>query len=941
MRLTRFGFALAVAALMTLFGAATSGNNLLYLVNGMVLAVLAVSAAAAWRNVAGLEGTVALPGQAFQQTDAPLAVTIRNPRRRAVHRFEIAAGAARRSCRYLAGRSTTELSLSVTPPWRGLNILAGLALESRYPFGFFRRRIELSAFEVLAFPRLDETPDPRPSPAVRAESVALPKRGVGDEFQGVRDYADGDDARLIDWKATAKTGKPLVREYAHHLGRRITIAVEGAPGPSTERTISEAATAARFHIDAGAEVRLLTDEGALDYGRGLLHLEAILEKLALLGEGKRGRAAAVSDGGRPASPAATPTAAPSPSFYVMAAIGIGSLLLVEELPPLTVLLFLPLVVLAWGFDRRRFHPLPRPVLDALAVLFLAYFLLVDIRLSGSQKAVIHLVLFILAYLLLLPKSERQLRQALLAVFLAFYIASGQALSLWYFGAFLAYFAAAGAWLNAELAPAGPGRRGGAALAGLVLISFGLAAASFAFMPRLYNPRMQRFLAAAGLSRFQANERSFAGLTERVELGWLGPLRKNFARVMQVAIPSSATPPPFVRVRGGAFDAFDGRRWRKTRTDFAYDAGGRRIATRHALAWMRRDGSTLVSPTYDPSKPAAAAEFVIFPLLNTSLVFGLGDVSAIEGGPPGAFFDFTDTVSFSSAYPEGTRYRVLSQSAAPSKSRAIEDYDRILRDRYLGLPADPARYAALAREISGSAGDAFERAKAMEARLRDTFSYSLSADAGRQSLDDFLFRSRAGNCEFFATAMCLLLRSAGVPSRLVIGFLGEEWNAYGRFFDIRQSDAHAWVEAYFPGRGWETFDPTPAALGSSRAAGFLARVWGIFDDAFQAVQFRWYRYVVGFDTETRRNALYGLGLGLGSPLLKAPPWAPAPGSLSSSLAAAWPGEGRGAGNPPRTGSTAKSWPAWPGRASSASLGRPAGNSLRTSRPAPPSSPLGAS
>ena len=875
MRLTRFGFGVVLAALVTLFGAATSGNNLLYLVNGMVISILAVSVFAAYRNLARLAAEATVPAQAFQGTEFALSVAVRNPRGRAARRFDTGAGAERRPCRRLAGRASAAFSLPVTLQRRGRNILTGVFLESSYPFGIFRRRVELAPFEALAFPHLEESPELRPSRFVQEESMALPKRGVGDEFHGLREYADGDDARLIDWKATAKTGSPHVKEYAHRAGHRITIRVEGMPGPSTEQNISEAATAARFHIDAGAEVKLVTDEGGLDYGRGLLHLESILEKLALLGDGKERREAPIPPaGGPPAlSPPKLPFIPPA-ALYVTAGLSLGSLLLVEELNPLTVLLFAPLLLLSRIFDRKRFHPLPRPALDALAIFFLLYFLFVDLRLSGSQRAVIHLVLFILAYLLLLPKSGRQVRQLFLACFLAFYMASGQALSLWYFGFFLAYFAAAGAWLNEELVPAAPrerGRPGAAALAGLVLASFGLAAASFAFMPRLYSPRMQRFLAAAGLSRFQANERSFAGLTERVELGWLGPLRRNFARVMQVAVPGDSPRPPFIRVRGGAFDAFDGRRWRRTRTDFTYESGGRRIATRHAQAWLRREGGMLVSPAYDPARPASAAEFVIFPLLNTNLVFGLGDISAIEGGPAGAYFDFTDTVSFSSAYAEGTRYRVLSQSAAPSAYRGIEDYDRILKDKYLGLPADAARYAILSRELGGGAAEAVDAARAMEARFRDTFSYSLSADAGRQSLDDFLFRSRAGNCEFFATAMCVLLRVAGVPSRLVIGFLGEEWNAYGRFFDIRQSDAHAWVEAYFPGRGWETFDPTPPTLGSSRAPGLLARLWDTVDQAFQAVQFRWYRYVVGFDTETRRNALYGLELSLGPVLLKALPF----------------------------------------------------------------------
>ena len=871
MRTTRLGKGVVAAGLITLLGAATSGSNLLYLVNGMVVAAALVALIAARRNLAGLSAAASAPPQIFGGAAFEVTVVLSNPRRRAARRFDVAVGGERRSCARLPGRSETALAVPAVLPRRGRHVLSGLALESAYPFGLFRFRRALAPLEVLVFPPVADSPEPRSSPAVRKECVPLPRQGVGDDFLGVRSYADGEDARLIDWKITARTGAPHVKDYAHDAGSRITITVHGRPGSSTEREIADAASAARFHIDEGAEVRLVTDEGHLDYGRGLLHLEVLLEKLALLGEGKTPREALPAEAAaRPVPGAALPGA-----LYLTVGVSLASLLLIEELSPLIVLPFFLPILLARRFDRRRRHPIPRAAFDALGILFLAFFLLVDVRGFGAHQAVIHLTLFILTYLLLLPKGERQVRQLILTSFLIFYLASGQAVSLWYFAFFLAYFLAAGACLNASAVPAArePGRSGAPALAGLVLAAFALAVASFAFMPRLYSPRLQRFLAAAGLSRFQANERSFAGLTERVELGWLGPLRKNFGRVMQVVLPEApqgSPPPELLRVRGGAFDAFDGRRWRRTRPDFTYESGGRRIATRHAQAWYRREGAALVSPSYDPARPSAAAEFIIFPLLNTSLAFGLGEISAIEGGPAGAFFDFTDTVSFASGYAEGTRYRVLSQSASPASYLRIEGYDRLLKEKYLSIPADTAKYAALAREFAGPAVEPLSRARAMEERLRDSFAYSLSADAGRQTLDDFLFRSRAGNCEFFATALCLLLRAEGIPSRLAIGFLAEEWNAYGRFFDVRQSDAHAWVEAFFPERGWETFDPTPSSPGAFRAPGLLARLWGTLDQAFQAVQFRWYRYVVGFDTETRRNFVFGLRSDIGSLLAGAGP-----------------------------------------------------------------------
>ena len=70
--------------------------------------------------------------------------------------------------------------------------------------------------------------------------------------------------------------------------------------------------------------------------------------------------------------------------------------------------------------------------------------------------------------------------------------------------------------------------------------------------------------------------------------------------------------------------------------------------------------------------------------------------------------------------------------------------------------------------------------------------------------------RSGNCEYFAAAMAVMLRSIGVPARVAAGFQQGEWNPYGRYFMVRLSDAHAWVEVYLDGRGWVAFDPSPRA-----------------------------------------------------------------------------------------------------------------------------------
>ncbi len=99
---------------------------------------------------------------------------------------------------------------------------------------------------------------------------------------------------------------------------------------------------------------------------------------------------------------------------------------------------------------------------------------------------------------------------------------------------------------------------------------------------------------------------------------------------------------------------------------------------------------------------------------------------------------------------------------------------------------------------------------MEAYLRRNFRYTLNLTGapGRDPLAHFLFETKAGHCEYFASAMAVMLRTIGVPSREVNGFLPGEYNDLAGDYIVRASDAHSWVEAYFPGIGWTTFDPTP-------------------------------------------------------------------------------------------------------------------------------------
>ncbi len=287
MRLTRLGFSVLAADALAFFGALISGNNLLYLVAGVITAALAGAAAINRRRTAAIHAEPDFPDQMFQGAPFRVGVTVRPPRRWPLYPVELISPLERQAIDFIPRGGETRVELGYQLTRRGLNRLDGLFLETSFPFGFFRSLRRLPAPVVTAFPAVTEIFGRAASSAIREEAVTRPQRGVGDDFHGLREYAYGEDARLIHWKLTAKTGRPLIKEYAHAAGRRITVTASGAPGPGTEERIAEAASLVKFHIDSGAEVRLVTDEGEIAFGRGLLHLHVLLEKLALLGEGKK------------------------------------------------------------------------------------------------------------------------------------------------------------------------------------------------------------------------------------------------------------------------------------------------------------------------------------------------------------------------------------------------------------------------------------------------------------------------------------------------------------------------------------------------------------------------------------------------------------------------------------------------------------------------------
>jgi hypothetical protein len=133
-------------------------------------------------------------------------------------------------------------------------------------------------------------------------------------------------------------------------------------------------------------------------------------------------------------------------------------------------------------------------------------------------------------------------------------------------------------------------------------------------------------------------------------------------------------------------------------------------------------------------------------------------------------------------------------------------------------------------------------------LRTQFRYTLDLPetAREATLEHFLFRRRAGHCEYFSTALAILLRAEGIPARNVNGFLGGTWNEFGGFVTVSQNQAHSWVEVYFPEYGWIPFDATPSA--TAAGAQLQDRWSGPLRTFFDGLEHRWNKWILEYNLD---------------------------------------------------------------------------------------------
>ena len=250
----------------------------------------------------------------------------------------------------------------------------------------------------------------------------------------------------------------------------------------------------------------------------------------------------------------------------------------------------------------------------------------------------------------------------------------------------------------------------------------------------------------------------------------------------------------------------------------------------ALAFDRYDGTTWSAPDSEPTQFEGGPPY-LYPaqfrslgprqeVVQTYYVEAENASVLFTGGQPervwfesALSYDELGSLRTSGTLTEGTVYSVVSTrgAATAAELRRAEGPPDPRVERYLQLPSDlPERVGGLARQITRGTTNTYDRVKAIERYLADNYRYRTDSPVppeGRDAVDHFLFDTDVGFCEQFASATAVMLRTLGVPARVVVGYTPGSRSAFTGLYDVRASDAHAWVEVWFPDLGWYEFDPT--------------------------------------------------------------------------------------------------------------------------------------
>ena len=548
--------------------------------------------------------------------------------------------------------------------------------------------------------------------------------------------------------------------------------------------------------------------------------------------------------------------------YAVVSCGFFSLWVSGTFGLTSTILFVSLVAAAWALEDSRWQLSERVgtilIVLAMPVFYLAWrFGLFEF--SGSETAVAgilaRMILSLTAIKLLQKKNGRDWIFLYVMAFFQVLLVAGLSISAMYLGSFVLFLlVSVCAIITFEIrktsstvhhagspdAPAKGTEPGTVAISvnrlptvavALIIFTVIVALPLFFVLPRV---------GSAGLGVSQPSLATSSGFSDVVKLGGIGKIQQNDAVVMRVRSDRGGRALDGMYLRGVALDSFDNRSWSKSK--------------RFSSEPYVRGDRDVIQFDFATGRDTLTAQTIYLEPLDSPILFGMPRVVAVQGNFPVLNRDAYGSISFQRA-DDRVSYKVFSDVSVPPVEHLLNDNGVYRADdaTYLQLPSNlDGRISSLATSVTAGKLSRYEKATAIEKYLQSTFNYTLEQKAGGdEPLSDFLFNVREGHCEYFATAMAVMLRTQGIATRIVNGFSGGEYNDTADVTIVRQRNAHAWVEVYFPKEAaWITFDPTPFA-GQPQAGTSSALMSGL-SKYVEAFEMFWIQYFVAYDNQEQAS-----------------------------------------------------------------------------------------
>ncbi|THF68451.1 DUF3488 domain-containing protein [Deinococcus sp. Arct2-2] len=832
------GVGFLLLTLLTLVGCVNYSLSLGYGATFLLAGVWAVTAGGAMRAGRALAVKLDTPGEVFAGTEVMLtghaAGLAGTP-------FEVRLGASAATGRTpadAAGRFTLRLPAQA----RGPLTLPPVQIAAYDSLGLWRWvQVLLLAdvgLEVLpaVFPAPEQGAPTPPTRRTGAAGEGQTRTAGNEDFSGLRAYVPGDSPRLVSWKHAARTGTLLTREFDAPAGTALMFDwADTAALGNAETRLSRLSAWIGAARAAGLPFGLTLPGQTLSVAAGEAHARAALTALAL----------------HEPLPAPLPVpkvprvAPPLPAeslrftlFGLAIALAPGVLRQPVWVSLLTALLL--------GYTALQTRPvqlgrLPRHIpswLLGIAAGLAAVALNAEYgTLLGSEAGTA-----LLGLLVALKAAEsRNLRDARLLVLLGLFVTfthflhgQGPLVALHALLSVTLMLAVAGVWVvpdsgapEAEQTESGPLRTA----VRVVTLALPLMLVLFVLFPRPDGPLWQLPLQG----------RAQTGLSDEIRAGEFSDLARSNAVAFRADFSAGLPAPQDRYWRGPVFESYDGLAWSQARLRGA-------------------------SPSIEPTGPESAYTLTLEPNGKPWLLA----LDVPTELPPGAFL----STAFQAVNPRPTtsraRYAIRSRSARLGVQDSTErlNYDLLL----------PVGQSPRARELAATWAGLAPEARvetALNYLRTGGFTYTLNPPTlpEQNRVDAFLFGARTGFCEHYASAFAFLMRAAGLPARIVGGYLGGEINPDGGYLIVRQQDAHAWVEVWLAGRGWTRVDPTavvaPARLNTNLSTALTRpnatqtappSTFARLRLRVDALQNRWNDTVVGYNGEQQRSLLGRVGLG---------------------------------------------------------------------------------